>query len=770
MFFIGTLENPNWPNYGHWIMKEYTYNENKKQFVYQNSHNLYSIPGRCLGDMFKYHDADHNEHIMLNTYDPGGSSYLGTINTQGQFKYVSRAKFENRDYAASTMVKGTIKGKRNNPAGSKEDSDRFTVFLISEEQNSAHNNPVYHYEYSIQNNILQFVTSGEVVLPSSSYPKDINNIFNIHGVIQYDVMDFSTEVTGPDGIRQHVWLFYPDSHKSFTGARFKSDIWRPVPGSVVSSTDLGDVDKYGDSIKDLWSLVGIVDGAPPCSINWHVWDSIHDPDAALPTELKFSTAETHKTEVKAFTQDMFSAGADVHFGVGPFAAGVEFKYSNTFKEMHSSSTKISKEYTLTYGLNDESQEYGVYIWMIPQIKRISYNVYPWWDNQLQYPVSNSLQYLFRTFGFSYHNEKIEISKFPFLIDEPNAVDLAAWKVDRRSYHYNNILKYDLSPFTDIFWEDPYQGSEGSFSEVKDTTSAYSSSNSYEVTVSASGSLPEIFSAGINVGTEVDYENEVTVTTEFSKTLTVSLNNLIQKKYGINISHLDISAYWFRPEHHHAWWYYDSLINEQKPWYIAYIVNTCEGKILPLLPVSNGIIKESELLFSWELQGAEFKDLTFFVANSTPISQSNILHKEDVTVKRQINPDGFQPEKGKTYYWAIRGICESGDLVWSPTQAFTILDDEISITEKNDLKAIIYPNPSNQKNIHVIIDSPEPSRISLSLFDITGRYIHNREFEHNASGPTTIMLSNLDLTPGVYFVVIRSNQSSITKKLIITNSY
>lgn len=767
VFFLATLENPNDPNDGKWTIQVYSFDEKTKQFVHQSDYNLFDVKGRVLGGMFIYADTAHNQYIVLNTYDPGGYSYLGTITTSEPVKYTLNATFDYRNYAVTTMAKGTLKGQRNNPPGGLAASDRFIVFLMAQQQNSAHNNPVYYNEFAFQNTVPELIMSGEVILPSSSYPKAINKTFNMYAAIQYDIVDFSTEVEGPDGIRQHIWLYYPDSKKFITGARFESDIWRPIPGSVVSSSDLGDENQYGDSIRGLWSLVGIVDGAPPSSIDWHTWDSLHGAVGLDPTELKFSLEEMHKTEVAASCQDKYSSGIDMHFGnEKKVAAGVEFKYSNAFKEMHSSGTEIIREYTMEFGLNEESQEVGVFIWLIPQIKRISYYVYPWWDGGLQYPVANSLQYLFRTYGLTFYNENIDLSAFPFLIREPNEPGLTDWKVDERVNHNNDILKYDLAPFTTVSWHDPYQGGEGSFKEVKDTTSSYTSSNSYETTISASVGKPKIFSAGVSFGTKISYENETRFTTEFSRSLTVSLNNLTQKKLGVNASQLDISAYWFRPEQTKEWWYFDSLPNSQQPWYIAYIVNTCESRIHLLTPADNSFIKGPETYFSWETDGDHPDDLTFFIATSIPICASNTLYKRSVSSRNAISPLDSHLQSGQTYYWGIRGIGKSGDIIWSPIRAFSIKNDDSPVIE-GGLNAIVYPNPSNQRNIYITVDAPLSGKILVSIFDITGRSLRNTEYEYVAPGPSTLMLNEDDLTPGIYFIVLHSEGSVITRKMIIT---
>jgi len=76
---------------------------------------------------------------------------------------------------------------------------------------------------------------------------------------------------------------------------------------------------------------------------------------------------------------------------------------------------------------------------------------------------------------------------------------------------------------------------------------------------------------------------------------------------------------------------------------------------------------------------------------------------------------------------------------------------------------IYPNPASQ-HVNVVFDHFTSHQSHLNIHSITGTEALSQSF--NASGLTSQIIDVSNLTPGVYFVTLHSENSRQTKKLII----
>lgn len=85
-----------------------------------------------------------------------------------------------------------------------------------------------------------------------------------------------------------------------------------------------------------------------------------------------------------------------------------------------------------------------------------------------------------------------------------------------------------------------------------------------------------------------------------------------------------------------------------------------------------------------------------------------------------------------------------------------------IIENNNF--VMYPNPANE-NVSIVFNANQKSEGNVNLFDIKGALVKSINTQLVA-GINTLDLSLTDLPKGMYFVQINSNESTLTKKLII----
>lgn len=85
-----------------------------------------------------------------------------------------------------------------------------------------------------------------------------------------------------------------------------------------------------------------------------------------------------------------------------------------------------------------------------------------------------------------------------------------------------------------------------------------------------------------------------------------------------------------------------------------------------------------------------------------------------------------------------------------------------IIENNNF--LMYPNPANE-NVIITLNATQKSEGNVNLFDMKGALVKSINTQLVA-GMNSVNLSLTDLPKGMYFVQINSNESTLTKKLII----
>lgn len=762
LYFLGIYAKTSDPNYKKWCLQKYSYDNDNQKFVLQSTTPMTNIPGNYFGGFIEHIDATGRHRLLINTYTKG--SYMNALGyldattsvNQTVFTYTPWPYTVKPSTYSSVIVGGSIKGCRTSDQVSYPAlPERFTIFGFSS------NHTLEYQEYIFQDEDIMLGSGGNIVLPSSMAPytyfQDIQGTFELVPTMFYGTTDDT-----PDGFQQHNWIYYCDKYSKISGVRFLSDSWKYIPDSTVSSHDLSNDSIYGPPVRNLWTLVGIIDGGPPCSINWNTWNANHT-STIKPTFLKFITTSTSRTEITTTYEEQYTIGTELKTDNKHFNFGLETKFSDTYKNKVSNSTTIIKEIEKTFELNEESQELGVFIYLVPIITRYSYYVYPWWDNTLSNPVPNSLQYRFIVTGNSRVDRYRDLKLFPFNINEPNSVDLADWRYNDRTHHRDAINNSHLKPTCEPTWSSPGVGDIESFEYLTDSITEYEHKTSYEVDVSFSGKKPEAFEAGASFGNEVSYSTSTLNKTEMGSKLQISLEHLTEQSLGVNISTLILEAYWFRAEDY-DWWFYDSLGTE-RPWYIAYIVGDAYNKITLIAPTAEEYVNDKGKLFSWQATGFVPRKFELLISSSPQVSPSSILMEIDAGTFTNYYISEL-PADVDELYWTVMSVTSEGGLVWSETRPLTINKEANKDDSKCDLTAIPFPNPLSGSNLRLLVDTKEKGEVLVRIYAIDGSLVYQSFMNHASQGVQTYELSHLNLSRGFYIMEVIINDEHAAKKLTV----
>ncbi|HIE06466.1 MAG TPA: hypothetical protein EYP64_00315 [Desulfarculaceae bacterium] len=544
-------------------------------------------------------DDEENKGGGVLVFDPARNDY--------EHLYTSK------DFAFSIRaIHGTIKGDRKTPSGSSKDGDRIQV--IYNHCTPSHWDGVHHiddrgtfyyrtYRIEIDDDAdegdeeidydYEPVAKGEIELGNSDYHPDNWDRMNLDVTSLLKPVKLEDDDPAGYNFKQRIWMFYTDKDGIIRGKGFISDIWHYVPqrqpngemGSYVESSDLDDADKYGKDIRKTWILYGIIEGAPPCSIDWDKWTDNHSSDKAPST---ISYIEEHENSCKV----TLSAEASWYLqaGVDTKIASGETKFTHKFSQEIENSISTTTDSDLTFALNDQMQLLGAKLYIIPSVKRITYTLFPWWEEDFRSEHSSNQIFSYRFLASAYraHTEYLPLSDplFGFAdADNQNSFDtsqfndpsLEVWTVE----HYVSGGRWNLQNnqhaaiHIGLEWICPGTGDEGSFKIVQDKTITTSQENEFEVSFKDTV-VPEVFTIGSGVSFTWGMTSQIE--TELSKKLQLSYGYLQQDNDGTLISGLEITAYWFyEPDKIKNLWYMDYLEKDQHPWYIGYVVEDVYDK-------------------------------------------------------------------------------------------------------------------------------------------------------------------------------------------------
>ncbi|MCX6286173.1 MAG: T9SS type A sorting domain-containing protein [Bacteroidetes bacterium] len=799
MFFVGRNGNSASSDFGKWYLVQYSYDDANNKFVkgpyiYLN----YYIPASVFGGCIKRLDSLQNETILINTYLAFTPfSYTGLLkptkhSTSYSFTYTALDSINYNGYpvGAAAIMAGAIKGQKTSDANPSL-NDRFVNLSIAATKLSDGKYPLCYKEYYISpDNKLRLMSQGQVQLGNGPWPTTyyLNSTkttgFFLNGSYELIPTDFvSGALTGINGYKERLDFFYPDKKLHLNAAQFYSDQFKLNNVATVVSTDLDDTIAY-PGIKSMWALTGIVDGAPPCSMNWHVWDSTlalnqHEDS---PTEMGFITSQDSTVSATGTFEDQWSVGADMDFQTGGkskkgLTCSAELKYFGAYEAEIQHQTTWKKEFETSFALHEYNQEQGCFIWTIPELTRYRYDAYPWWENlnTNNYPIPNSTQYLFRTTGMSTILEPVDLDKYPFYITDPNSASMASWKTGgSRDSLLNQTLLYGRQPLDNLSWTDKENGTSMNYSITNGTSSKYTYSNGFEEQVSVGMKIPKVFQFSVYESNELQYSTTVENETQFGNEIGASMKNLTSRTLGVNIGYLDMEVYWLYYDSisdgsggytYTNWWYYDQL-KGMKPWYVCYRVITVNARIKLLSPENGCKPENAGLLFTWATEGEELGNFTFYISKSCNFSPSGIVYQQSAGDLKYLDPRSFKPEPGTTYYWRVSGKTRSGELVWSSPRSFTTEDKPDLFADASSLKALIYPNPGSSSKVTIAFSSQQTGHARCSVYEINGDLISSEEIQYAGSGEVVTLKPRYELKPGIYLVEISCEGERVVKKMVI----
>jgi hypothetical protein len=770
----------------HQIIQEYSFNSQTNKFsatgnVTQIGNNLYHY----LGNVITRTDSTGTQYALATFYDSYGRVQFvkivpGVKSGKRTFTYVNLggsgdSPFTLAKVGASCISQGTMRGTRDAAAQTeKSASDR--VFLFGEEytENSDGSYHLQYLEYRVVKEQYILHAQGTLAVPSSYGPKKVANYYQLLTSFELFPMAFSAEHSDPDGFKQYVWVIYPDCNRHFHGVMYESDQWRYLVGSKVESADLGNDDPvHGyEGISSLWSLVGILDGPPPVSIDWEKWDETF-PTPTAPTFMELMSEEGHKTEFNNTSTNEWNIGVKVaptsikkHSTKG---CSMEMKYAYEYETQFGTAFEKTVTYTTPVELFESTQENGRYMYIVPSIRRFSYQTFPWWDGSgTKYPVPGSFNYQFITFNQVPLCRPVPLKNFPFNITEPNEKWLNQWKLSERTDLNKAIYDYSLDPVVSLSWESGGNGIGENLDVVNDTTTVNSSTNSWEFTVKVglNVDVPAIasnFDVSISSGTKGKITNETTTVSTYTNGMSASLTNLVDTADGIKISHLIVYAYMLDPKDAH-YWYIDSC-GGQTPWYLAWVVSDAYQKINLVSPTNNDRIDSTGAIFSWTPDVGNLHDYEFFISKKPRVNGPNAIYRKKTGDETKILVSDFKPEPGVTYYWRVRGLDANKEYIWSPTWK---LESPALPAERvlPSLKTVIYPNPGKRSEMKMIVNPETDGVISIALQNLDGNQVALKKMLCQNGVPVVFGFEDTHLSAGIYIAVITSGGSKTMKKVVI----
>lgn len=203
----------------------------------------------------------------------------------------------------------------------------------------------------------------------------------------------------------------------------------------------------------------------------------------------------------------------------------------------------------------------------------------------------------------------------------------------------------------------------------------------------------------------------------------------------------------------------------------YIQHNYEPNLVPVLepaqlfgPIDGEVTDTyDEIEFEWEaVDGADyyFLEIDFF-PNFSGIPYRIIASSNSIIVENDFDPD-------KTYYWRVRGFNDFSNCgaPYSETGVFKsgLVSDVIEIENQN--KIDVFPNPLMGSELVLEISSGANIEGLVSVYKMDGSVVKQIELGNTLVGANRFLLSDLDLSTGIYFIECKIDGMYNYKKLIV----
>ena len=601
--------------------------------------------------------------------------------------------------------------------------------------------PINYIEVAFDDNDFYMDdTVYEIALSSNNfYAKKIDDA--LIDIVDNYIPIINTDGSGNNGFQKQHILVNCDYKNETNFSMLSSDRYVINPNERPAKTDFS----RDSTWKQTWSLLGIVDGAPPCAINWELWESLHFVEKP-PTILSFDVSEEDKKTTTITTEKAWSFGVkgniSAHFEATPLSLkmGASASGAHINENTNETTKTIELENFNTIELNEYNQDYAVWYWAAPEIHRIAYSTYDWKDSQYKHPINDMIDYAFITTRNIMIEKQVPISDGPHFIFSPNDTTMKEWisreDVSNDTTIGSHALEYGITPYGPHYIVHQ-TGTSASVTGSTEQTTEQTETKEMSFEGNAGISIPDVFKIGVNGGYDYKYTKSSTISTTVTESVTLDLTNLTNAYHtAIYPQSLYINSYLFMPDSIHEYWYYGNpAFLGSKPFYLAYTVSELsayeKSKMLSLLePFDNNVFYSGETVhFIWN---DELQKSKLIISKEPTNSLKSIIYHGNLNKN---SFDGVSALDIGDYYWRVAGISDNGEPVWSEFRKFSIVEKDIisdnnkseNIIKYNSLPAVVYPNPTLNQNVTLTYEvKDELSPIEFILYDISGRKLWEKK--------------------------------------------
>jgi hypothetical protein len=162
--------------------------------------------------------------------------------------------------------------------------------------------------------------------------------------------------------------------------------------------------------------------------------------------------------------------------------------------------------------------------------------------------------------------------------------------------------------------------------------------------------------------------------------------------------------------------------------------------------------------------------TLTAGTSTQIFSNEVLHTSPISSANFATFQWTAPSSGTVYLYSTglgvnNANGDNGDKQAFYNLVLTPAPLSISETNININEVTLYPNPSKEDAI-INFSLSKHSQILINITDLNGKIVSSQMNEEANAGSYSKKLDLSDLNDGTYFVKIKSDDNSVTKKLVI----
>ncbi len=223
-----------------------------------------------------------------------------------------------------------------------------------------------------------------------------------------------------------------------------------------------------------------------------------------------------------------------------------------------------------------------------------------------------------------------------------------------------------------------------------------------------------------------------------------------------------------PEGIQTWWViaFDRAGNSRQSNQTFLIRVDTTPPLTPVLvsPVNGAFLPNPIVTFIWQhtidnLSG--LKEYHIQVANNTNFINSINTTTPDTSITITLSDT--------TNWWRVRAVDSvNNQSEWSNIRSVTVnlgVEEQQESFAMNRLSFKVYPNPAKLLTT-IRYSLPAESKISLQLYDISGRLVKTLVDEKKKSGIYNINFNSKTLSAGVYFLSLQTNSKRLIERLVV----